>query len=101
MEKDARERLIKKLDTDKDIENELEDLLGYHPSTAQVNALEHESELKQDKKDPEETGKGVVQDWRGRFFGSTGNVVVWTDAHGNVMGHNRKTGERAKLVDAQ
>lgn len=101
MEQDARERLVGYIDTDEDVETELEKLLGYNPSMAQVNAVEREAEIRADDAEPTATGGGVVQDFKGRFFGSKENVFTWQDRWGNTIGYNEKTGERRKLVDAR
>jgi hypothetical protein len=36
----------------------------------------------------------------GTTLGDPDDVAVWTDRHGNLMGHNRNTGTRKKITDS-
>lgn len=40
-----------------------------------------------------------VQDNEGHFFGKGTHINLYEDAHGNIMGHDTKTGERRKILD--
>ena len=42
-----------------------------------------------------------VRDAYGHNAGKRKNITAWEDTHGNIMQHNKNTGNRSKLVDSE
>lgn len=67
---------------------------GRTVSKAERNKIKKTGRVKGALKSP----IAMVRTSKGYFFGRPGNVKVWTDKHGNTMGHNSNTGKRAKIA---